>query len=298
MKLVVTGLTGQVARALIERAPAGVTVVALGRPAIDLADPAGIAPALARIGADVVINAAAYTAVDRAQTDRDAAFAINAAGAGAVAAATCALGLPLIHLSTDYVFDGTKPTPYVETDATGPTGVYGASKLAGEQAVIAAHPDAVIARTAWVYSPFGTNFVKTMLRLAASRDVLDVVGDQAGNPTSALDLADGLLTMAANLVARPEDRGLRGLFHMTGSGAASWADFAAHIFSISAALGGPVAKVMPVATAHYPTLARRPANSRLACSRLAQVHGIVLPDWRGACDAIVARLLAVQETSA
>ena len=298
MKLAVTGATGQVVRALVERAPVGVTVVALGRPLIDLADPAGIAPALARIGADVVVNAAAYTAVDRAETDSAAAFAINAAGAGAVAAAARSLELPLIHISTDYVFDGTKTAPYVETDPTGPTGVYGASKLAGELAVMDAHPDAVIARTAWVFSPFGGNFVKTMLRLAATREEVGVVADQLGNPTSALDIADAVLAMAANLVARPREQALRGLFHMTGSGEASWADFATHIFAISGAHGGPVARVKAIATSDYLTPARRPANSRLDCSRLAQVHGVRLPDWRLSADTIVARLLTVQETRA
>ena len=196
------------------------------------------------------------------------------------------------------MFDGTKTAPYVETDPTGPTGVYGASKLAGELAVMDAHPDAVIARTAWVFSPFGGNFVKTMLRLAATREEVGVVADQLGNPTSALDIADAVLAMAANLVARPREQALRGLFHMTGSGEASWADFATHIFAISGAHGGPVARVKAIATSDYPTPARRPANSRLDCSRLAQVHGVRLPDWRLSADTIVARLLTVQETRA
>jgi dTDP-4-dehydrorhamnose reductase len=294
----VTGVNGQVALALVERAPVGVTVVPLGRPALDLADPDGIAPALARSGADVVVNAAAYTAVDKAETDADAAFAVNATGAGAVAKAARTLGLPLIHISTDYVFDGTKPAPYVETDAPCPTGVYGASKLAGEAAVLAAHPGAVIARTAWVYSPFGSNFVKTMLRLAATREELGVVADQIGNPTSALDIADAVLSMAANLLARPDDPAITGLFHMTGGGEASWADFAARIFAASAANHGPAAHVRRIATADYPTPARRPANSRLDCARLADVHGVRLPDWRPAVDHVVGRLLVDQENKA
>lgn len=298
MKLVVTGVTGQVALSLVERAPPGVTVIPLGRPTLDLADPAGIAPALAGLGADLVVNAAAYTAVDKAETDRDAAFAVNATGAGAVALAARTLGLPLIHLSTDYVFDGAGPAPYVETDRPGPTGVYGASKLAGEAAVAAAHPGAVIARTAWVYSPFGSNFVKTMLRLAATRDELGVVADQIGNPTSALDIADGVLKMAANLLARPGDPDLSGLFHMTASGEASWADFAERIFAASAVAGGPAARVRRIATADYPTPARRPANSRLGCARLAAVHGVRLPDWRSAVDDVVARLLTARENIA
>jgi dTDP-4-dehydrorhamnose reductase len=298
MRLVVTGVSGQVALSLADRAPAGVTVLALGRPAIDLADPAGIAPALAQLDAEVVVNAAAYTAVDKAESDREAAFAVNATGAGAVAGAAHALGLPLIHLSTDYVFDGAKATAYLETDSPCPTGVYGASKLAGETAVMAAHPGAVIARTAWVYSPFGANFVKTMLRLAASRDDLGVVDDQIGNPTSAGDIADGLLQIAANLLARRDDPALAGLFHMTGSGEASWADLAEAVFAASAARGGPTARVGRITTAQYPTPARRPANSRLDCARLAAVHGVRLPDWRPSVDSVVARLLAAEETIA
>ena len=297
MKLVVTGVSGQVALSLVERAPAGMTVIPLGRPALDLADAASIAPALAAIGADVVVNAAAYTAVDKAESEPDLAHAVNATGAGAVAVAARALGLPLVHISTDYVFDGTKASAYRETDPTGPTGVYGASKLAGEAAVLAAHPDAAILRTAWVYSPFGNNFVKTMLRLAATRDELGVVADQIGNPTSALDIADGVLKVAANLVA-PDDASLTGVFHMTGSGEASWADFAARIFAASAAIGGPTAGVRAIATSDYPTPARRPANSRLDCTRLAEAHGVRLPDWRPAVDHVVERLLAAQETSA
>lgn len=295
MRLAVTGVSGQVVRALIERAPAGVAVVALGRPTLDLTDPARIAPALAQVGADIVVNAAAYTAVDTAETEHEAAFAINATGAGAVAAAAAALGVPLIHISTDYVFDGASLSPYVETDPTGPTGVYGASKLAGEAAVMAAHPGAVIARTAWVCSPFGNNFIKTMLRLAATRDELGVVADQIGNPTSALDIADGVLQMAANLVARPDDRALTGLFHLTGGGDASWADLAERIFATSAAHGGAGARVRRIATVDYPTPARRPANSRLDCARLARVHGVRLPNWGSSVDIIVTRLLAAQE---
>jgi dTDP-4-dehydrorhamnose reductase len=298
VKLVVTGVSGQVALSLAERAPAGVTVVPLGRPLLDLADPASIAPALARVGADVVVNAAAYTAVDKAESERDAAFAVNAAGAGAVAQAARELGLPLVHISTDYVFDGSKPAPYVETDRPAPTGVYGASKLAGEAAVLAAHPGAVIARTAWVYSPFGSNFLKTMLRLAATRDEINVVADQIGNPTSALDIADAVLQMAANLMTRTEDHALSGVFHMTGSGEASWADLAERLFAVSAASGGPAALVRRIGTVDYPTPARRPANSRLDCARLADVHGVRLPDWRVSVDAMVGRLLTPLENIA
>eukprot|EP01037_Dinobryon_pediforme_P009910 gene9910-9976_t len=194
----------------------------------------------------------------------DTAYAVNATGAGALAAAARALGLPLIHLSTDYVFDGASLAAYVETDPTGPTGVYGASKLAGEVAVRSAHPDAAILRTAWVYSPFGSNFVKTMLRLAETRDEVGVVADQIGNPTSALDIADAVLKIAANLAAQPDDGALSGVFHMAGSGEASWAGFATRIFAASAACGGPTARVRPIATR---------ASARRAIARLAPISG-------------------------
>jgi len=255
---------------------------------LDLAEPSGIAAALAAARPDVVVNAAAYTGVDKAESERDLAFAVNGAGAGAVATAARALGVPLIHISTDYVFDGSKPAAYVETDPTAPLGVYGASKLAGEQAVLAAYPGAVICRTAWVYSPFGANFVKTMLRLAETREELGVVADQIGNPTSALDIADAVLTLARRLKDDPAAE--TGIFHMSGSGEASWADLAEAIFGASAAHGGPTARVRRITTADYPTPAPRPANSRLDCRKLAEVHGLSLPDWRPSLAAVVARL--------
>jgi dTDP-4-dehydrorhamnose reductase len=292
VRIVVTGREGQVVRALIERgAAAGHDIVALGRPELDLAaDRATIVAALEAARPDAIVSAAAYTAVDKAEAEPELAFAVNAAGAEAVAIAAARLAVPLIHLSTDYVFDGAKPDPYVESDATGPTGVYGASKLAGEQAVLAAHDDVAILRTAWVYSPFGANFVKTMLRLGGDRDELRVVGDQRGNPTSALDIADGAIAVAEKLAAR-RDPALRGIFHMSGGGEASWAGFAEAIFAASAAAGGPTARVTPITTAEYPTPARRPANSRLSGDKLATAHGVRLPDWRISLTDIVERLV-------
>lgn len=291
LRIAVTGKSGQVVTALIERGTAaGHEVIALGRPELDLADPASVASALEAVAPDVVVSAAAYTAVDKAEAESDLAHAVNGVGAGSVARAAKALGVPVVHVSTDYVFDGTLDRAYVEGDETGPTGVYGASKLAGEQAVLAAHGDnAVILRVAWVYSPFGGNFVKTMLRLAGDRDEISVVADQIGNPTSALDIADGILMVAANLVT-DTNPALRGVFHMTASGEASWADFAAGIFTASAAQGGPSARVRPISTAEYPTPATRPANSRLDCARIAVVHGVTLPDWRGSLKTVVSRL--------
>jgi dTDP-4-dehydrorhamnose reductase len=237
----------------------------------------------------VVVSAAAYTAVDRAETERDLAFMINSAGASAVASATAALGVPLIHISTDYVFDGKSERPYRETDATGPSGVYGASKLAGETAVLAACGNTAILRVAWVYSPFGANFAKTMLHLAGERDRVSVVADQLGNPTSALDIADGVLMVATNLLTR-DSESLRGVFHMTARGEASWAGFAKAIFAASARRGGPCAEVFSIPTANYPTLAARPANSRLDCSLIEQVHGVVLPHWHNGLKVVIDRL--------
>lgn len=295
MRIVVTGREGQVVRSMVERgSSAGHEVIALGRPELDLtsdADP--IVEAIGSARPDIVVSAAAYTGVDKAEEEREIAFAVNERGAGAVARAARAAGVPLVHLSTDYVFDGSKAQPYTENDATNPSGVYGASKLAGEQAVAAEQPDSAILRTAWVFSPFGANFVKTMLRLAADRDSLGIVADQRGNPTSALDIADGVLAVASNLVG-DKDPDYRGIFHMTASGDASWAEFAEAVFEQSAKLGGPSAAVKAISTADYPTPARRPANSRLDCARLERVHGVSLPQWRESLEKVVRRLVAVR----
>ena len=301
MRIVVTGNTGQLARSLVERGAAlGHDVVALGRPGLDLGagDAAGVLAALRAAGPQVIVNAAAYTAVDKAEGEADLAFAVNGDGAGAVARAAAALGVPLVHISTDYVFAGDKPSPYVEGDDTGPQGVYGASKLAGEVAVLASGADAAILRTAWVYSPFGANFVKTMLRLAETRDVVSVVDDQRGCPTSALDLADAVIAVAGNLLAG-QDPAMRGVFHAVGGGEGSWADLAEAVFAASAAAGGPSARVQRITTAEYPTPAKRPANSRLDGARLALVHGVRLPEWHTSLGPVVARLVAeIQDTKA
>ena len=293
MRIVVTGgPDGQVLLSLAERGgAAGHEIVAVGRPELDLAgDEDAIGRVIEQAKPDIVVSAAAYTAVDKAESDRDLAFAINGSGAGAVAKAAGRLGVPVIHLSTDYVFDGSKPTPYTEEDVPNPVSVYGASKLAGEEAVLAASRNAVILRTAWVYSPFNANFVKTMLRLAGGRDEVGVVADQRGNPTSALDIADAILAVATNLT-ESDDPGLRGVFHMTGQGEASWADFAERVFTTSAAAGGPEARVRPISTSDYPTPARRPVNSRLDSTKLYETHKVRLPDWRSSTDEVVRRLV-------
>ena len=293
MRIAVTSKAGQVVTSLVERgAAAGHEVIALGRPELDLADPASVVHVLEAAAPDVIVSAAAYTAVDRAESESDLVHAVNGTGAGAVAEAARALGVPLVHVSTDYVFDGTLGRPYAESDPTGPIGVYGASKLAGEQAVLAAHGDnSAVLRVAWVYSPFGANFVKTMLRLAGDRDEVSVVADQFGNPTSALHIADGIIRVATNMVSDSYAE-LRGVFHMTASGEASWADFAEAIFAASAARGGPSARVKRITTADYSTPATRPANSRLDCSLIANAHGVVLPEWRQSLESVMARLHA------
>ena len=290
MRLLVTGTRGQVAQALMDRAGQfpEVNVVAVGRPQLDFENTATIYPALAQARPDCIVNAAAYTAVDKAELEPQRAFAVNRDGAGAVAAIARRLAIPLIHLSTDYVFSGDKGTPYVESDVTGPLGIYGKSKLAGESAVRTEDPDALILRTSWVYSPFGSNFVKTMLRLAGERPELRVVDDQVGTPTSALDLADAILGIVPHL-ADTEVAG--STLHIAGGGSASWCGLARHVLETSRAMGGPWAQVAPIATADYPTQAQRPASSRLDSSAFGARFGFALPDWRAGVEATVRRLL-------
>ncbi|TPM37561.1 dTDP-4-dehydrorhamnose reductase [Mesorhizobium sp. B2-3-4] len=292
MRLLVTGRDGQVATSLLEagQARADAQIVPVGRPQIDLARPDTIIDVIAAASPDIVVSAAAYTAVDQAEDEPDLAFAVNATGAGKVAEAAARLGVPVIHLSTDYVFDGTKADAYVETDPTAPLGVYGASKLAGEQAVAAANPRHLILRTAWVYSPFGKNFVKTMLRLAADRNEISVVSDQWGNPTSALDIADAILHAAA-MLHRNKDFAAFGTYHLAGTGDTNWSGFARHILDTSLKFGGSWARVRDIETMDYPTKARRPANSQLSSAKFADVFAWNAPDWRESAQAVVRRLV-------
>jgi dTDP-4-dehydrorhamnose reductase len=293
MRILVTGKHGQVATSLRERAPEGVEVVTFGRPELDLADADSIRDAFDAEVADVVVNAAAFTAVDKAEAEEDVAARINCDGAARVADAARGLGAPIIQLSTDYVFDGALGRPYREDDPVKPIGAYGRSKLAGEEAVADANPRATILRTAWVYSPFGANFVKTMLRLGETRREVRVVADQIGSPTSALDIADAIFEIARQLMyeATPEKYGV---FHMTGAGEASWAEFAEAIFTQAHALGRPAVRVIPIPAAEYSTPARRPANSRLDSARLERDYGIALPHWRDSLKPVVARLLEAE----
>jgi dTDP-4-dehydrorhamnose reductase len=277
--LVVGGIDGQVAAALYAVKVYGVEIVVRGPPETDLTNPTSLDAALRAAKPDVVICSGAYTAVDAAETNAELAQKINGDGPAALAKACAAAGVPMIQLSTDYVFSGDKPTPYVETDPTGPTGVYGRTKLSGEEGVIAAGGRHVILRISWVYDARGKNFVRTVLRLAKVREEIGVVDDQHGRPTYAPDVADALVAVAGRLVT---DRAApSGIFHMTGQGdICTWRVFAETIFSLSGARGGPTASVKPISTADYPTPSRRPPSSALDCTKLKAAYGVSLPPWR------------------
>lgn len=291
-RMAVTGRAGQVVLSLAEGAEAaGYSLVTLARPEVDLAEPASVEAALLALAPDIVVSAAAYTAVDKAESEPDLAMRVNRDGPMMLARTASRLGIPIVHLSTDYVFDGTKGAPYLETDAVSPLGVYGATKLAGERAIAEASDDYAILRTSWVYSPFGANFVKTMLRLAASRDRLTVVADQRGRPSYAPDIAVGIFTVASHLLETSAPEG-RGVFHLTGGGDTTWHAFAAAIVAGAAERGGRRVPVDPITTADYPTPARRPADSRLDCGKIERIHGVALPDWRVSLDACLDRLMA------
>jgi dTDP-4-dehydrorhamnose reductase len=291
IRIAVTGSKGQVATSLIERAGKDVEVVALGRPAFALEDRRVVLGEIEAARPDVVINAAAYTAVDKAESEEDQAVRVNGEGAGHVAEAAARIGAPLLHISTDYVFDGALDRPYREEDPTGPTGAYGRSKLIGEKLVAEHCPDSAILRTAWVYSPFGANFVRTMLRLNETREEVGVVADQRGNPTSALDIADALLAIAQR-IRSDSSPSLRGVFHVTGSGEATWADLAEAVFAAAHTCGRRLTRVKRITTAEYPTPARRPANSRLDNGKLRRLYGLALPEWRASVAECSARLIA------
>ncbi len=271
--ILVTGGTGQVAQAL-----AGEGVRVIGRPELDFDRPDSIAACLDAARPALVVNAAAYTAVDRAETEPDAAWRANRDGPAALAAWCAARDVPLIHISTDYVFDGLKGAPYVETDPTCPTGVYGASKLAGEHAVLGAGGRVIVLRTAWVYAAVGKNFVLTMLNAARRTRQVRVVADQRGCPTAAADLAAAITVIARRVGAGWQDD-YAGVFHAAGSGATTWHGLAEAVFARAARHGLPPPEVTPIVTADWPTPARRPADSRLDCAALARVFGIALPTW-------------------
>jgi dTDP-4-dehydrorhamnose reductase len=292
-RLLVFGAGGQVGRELsAAAAPPGWTVVGCDHEAVDIADAGTVAHCVTDMRPAAVVNAAAYTAVDRAESERESAFLVNETGARNVAAACAAARVPLIHLSTDYVFDGTKRDAYAEDDTTRPLSVYGASKEAGERAVRATQPAHIILRTSWVFAAHGANFVRTMLRLGAERTELRIVDDQRGGPTAALDIAGACLGLAAAIVGEPARWGT---YHYVGTPVTTWHDFAAAIFAAVAGHRGPSPRLTRIATSEYKTAARRPMNSALDCGKIAREFGITQPDWRPALADVVARLLSAPE---
>lgn len=289
--ILITGGAGQVGLELQAAAwPEGVVFHAPTRAELDLGDAASVRAAFAATPFAAVINSGAHTAVDKAETEVAAAFAANAMGPAVLADATREAGIPLIQVSTDYVFDGSKPVPYVETDPVGPLGAYGASKLAGELAVRAGNPRSVVLRTAWVLSAHRANFLKTMLRLATERPALRVVGDQHGCPTSARDIAAALKTIALKMIADADAP--TGVYHFVNAGETTWAGLAGEIFALSAATGGPSATVEAIPSSDYPTPAKRPSNSRLSTAKLTRDYGIAPRPWQAAVAEIVHELHA------
>jgi dTDP-4-dehydrorhamnose reductase len=289
VRVLVAGADGQVGHEVRRAAwPAAWAILLCGRAALDITDAAALGRRLAGEKPDLAINLAAYTAVDRAEAEPDLAWKANCAGAALLAAACAEAGIPLVQLSTDYVFDGAKREPYREEDRVAPLGVYGASKEAGERAVRAALPRHVILRTSWVYGVHGGNFVKTMLRLMAQRPSLAVVADQTGCPTAAADIAAGLVAIARQIAAGEPQWGT---FHFAGAGAVSWHGFAEAIVGLAAPRLGRRPPVAAIATADYPTAARRPVNSVLDCTRAAEAYGIVPRPWQTALAEVVEELL-------
>jgi len=284
MKLLVFGKTGQVARELARAIPDEMEARFLDRQAADLSVPDQCAAAIAESDADIFINAAAWTAVDQAEADEDAATLVNGLSPGAMAQAAAKRGKPFLHISSDYVFDGQGSVPFQPADPTEPLGAYGRSKLAGEQHVAAGEGSFLILRTSWVFSAHGSNFVKTMLRLGADRDRLTVVNDQIGGPTPAGAIAQALLG-----AARAMHNGARGgIYHFAGAPDVSWADFAREIM----AQAGLTCAINDIATEDYPLPARRPKNSRLDCSQFETEFGVSRPDWREELDGLLKELAA------
>jgi dTDP-4-dehydrorhamnose reductase len=282
MRLLLIGRTGQVANEIQRRAPNGVEVTALGREAADLSDPRSCAAVVKGAKADAVVNAAAWTAVDRAEADEEAARLVNGEAPAAMAVAAAQRGLPFVHISTDYVFDGTGTQPFRPESAVAPQNAYGRSKLLGEEGVRGAGGAHVILRTSWVYSAHGANFVKTVLRLGREREEINVVDDQVGGPTPASAVADACLRIAQCLIDGAEG----GTHHLAGAPDTSWAGFAAEIMEQA----GLPCRVKPIPSSAFPTPARRPLNSRLDCDSLERAFGISRPDWRRSLGKLLLQL--------
>jgi dTDP-4-dehydrorhamnose reductase len=296
--ILVAGRSGQLAQCLRDSAALrDMPMVAVGRPELDIESGEGIDRAIAELKPSAIVNAAAYTAVDLAEAEQGRAFLANCGGAALLADAASRHGIPFIQVSTDYVFDGRKRQPYREDDIPAPLNVYGLSKLAGEAAVLKACPWTAVIRTSWVYSPYGQNFVRTMLRLSDTQPLVRVVNDQRGTPTSAIDLAEAILSIAERLRSA-DGRGDAGIYHLAGEGETSWYGFAAAIFASLARRGRRVPKLQPITTAEYPTAARRPHNSCLDSSKAERTFGVRLPPWRLSLEACLDQLETPKELRA
>jgi len=297
--ILVAGRSGQIARALVRRAgDRHVPLLALGRPDLDVTDAASIERAMEKHRPALVVNAAAWTAVDAAETEEAAAFAANAEGPRHLARAAAKAGVPFIHLSSDYVYDGGGKSARRETEPVAPRSVYGRSKAAGDAAALAEHGEGtVILRTSWVHDPEGRNFIRAILRLAAERKVVPVVGDQRGAPTAASSLAEAILAIAEQ-IEKGGLAGRTGVFHAADDGEASWADVARFAMAEAQALGLRGARIEEIATADYPTAAPRPLNSRLDCARLRRAWGMAMPDWRLGVAETVRGLARMEELQA
>jgi dTDP-4-dehydrorhamnose reductase len=292
--ILITGGSGQLGDALQKAARAkAIEFIAVGRPAFDFERPETIDACFEQAAPSLVINAAAYTAVDAAESHQAAARAGNHTGPLRLAELAAKAGIPFIHVSTDYVFDGEKRAPYTEDDPTGPTGVYGATKRDGEVAISATPARAIILRTAWVYAAHGKNFARTMLGAARRTKQLRVVADQRGTPTSAPDLAAAILHIVETIRDYGWREDYKGIFHATNAGETTWHGFATKIFEIAAPLGLEPPEVTPIATADWPTPAKRPADSRLDCGKLERVFGTRLPLWSDSAVPIIRDLLAM-----
>ena len=288
--ILVAGRSGRLARALIEEAQrAGFSTRALGRPELDIEDSESVRRAVAALSPRAIINAAGNVVVDEAERHPERAFAVNRDGAANLAEAAARVGIPFVHVSSDYVFDGDKTTPYLEDDPTGPLSVYGRSKVAGEQAVLAVHPSAIVVRTSWMFGPHATNFVTTMLRLAEEQQAVQVVADQYGTPTADIELAHGLLDITNQLLRRGTTVD-GGIYHLVGSGETTWFGLAQAIFSGWARRGHRVPRLEPISLADWLGPAKRPRYSSLDCGKVANTFGIRLPPWQESLEACLHQL--------
>ena len=286
----VTGGSGQVGGALVDRAPAHVQIICPSRAQLDLsAEQIDIAPLITATGASAIINCAAYTNVDGAEDEPAIAHRINASAPAALATAAAAADIPIVQISTDYVFSGGKSAAYVEDDDTDPQNVYGRTKCDGEHAVVASGARHAILRTSWVFSAGGSNFVRTMLRLGKERDLLHVVADQHGCPTHASDLANAIAVVTEALTSRRQDSGI---WHVANAGETTWHGMAQRIFARASELGRPAPRVEGIASSEYPTRAARPTNSRLSTARLRRDFGLELRSWESAVDEVVGDIIA------